>query len=90
MVRIPAVISNDLEAANHLTDGEETKQLRDQDAAADELRPRGVPDLLDERRGWVGGLQQGTGVLEGAQGAVEVALEGGDRSVWYEKKERKQ
>lgn len=85
MVRSLAVVSNKLEAANHLPDREETKQLSDKNAAADDLRRRDISDLVGVRGRGVGGLQQGTGVLDGAQGAVEVALEGGDRPVHAKK-----
>lgn len=82
MVRILAVVANQLEAANYLTNGEETKQLGEQDTATDNLCRRNVSDLVGDR-GWAtGGLEQGTGVLDGAEGAVEVVLEGGDRSIW--------
>lgn len=85
-----AVVTNQLEAADHLADSEEAQQLGEQDAAADELRVRDVPDSAHDGcglgrgagRGAGRGLQQGAGVLEGAQCAVEVALEGGHGSVW--------
>lgn len=78
-----SVVPNQLPAANHLADGEETQHLGEQHAAADDLRPREVPDLLDGRgrgRGAGGGAggrpQQGLGVLDGVDSAVEVALDG--------------
>lgn len=82
MVRSLAVVSNKLEAAKDLANGEETKQLRKQNATTDDLRPRDVPDLVGIRGSAGGrGLEQGAGVLDGAQGAVEVALESGNRPV---------
>lgn len=79
-----AVVSNQLPAANHLTHGEESQHLGDQDAAPDDLGRREVSDLLDGRgRRWGvggaagGGPQQGLGVLDGVQRAVEVALDRG-------------
>lgn len=81
-----AVVTNQLEAADNLSHGEEAKQLGEQDAAANDLRPRDVSDLVDGRTwggcgGGGGGLQQGTGVLDGTQGAVEVVLESGDGTI---------
>lgn len=77
-----SVVPNQLEAANDLAHGEEAEQLGEQNSAADELRPREVPDLVDGRgrsgRGAGGGLQQALGVLDGVEGAVEVRLEGGE------------
>lgn len=76
-----SVVSNQLEAADHLAHGEEAEDLGEQDCAARELRPRDVPDLVHGRgrggRGARGGLQQALGVLDGVEGAVEVRLEGG-------------
>lgn len=78
------MVSNELEAADDLAHGEETEHLGEQDAAADDLRSRNVPGALGDRRrvsgrGLGGGrLQQGAGVFDGAEGAVEVALERGD------------
>lgn len=82
-VRDLAVVSNQLEAAKHLADGEETKELGEQDTAASYLGDRNIADSLGNcRRGsGAGGLQERAGVLDGAQGAVEVALEGGDGAV---------
>lgn len=79
-----AVVSNQLPAADHLADGEESEHLGEQHAAPDDLGPREVSDLLDGRGGrWGvggaagGGPQQGLGVLDGVQRAVEVALDCG-------------
>lgn len=44
-----SVVSNQLEAADHLAHGEETEDLGEQDCAADELHPRQVPDLVHGR-----------------------------------------
>lgn len=85
MVSRLAVVSNQLEAADDLAYGEEAEYLGKQNAAAHDLGGRDVPEAL-EGVGWGGGrggrggsrLQQGAGVLDGAEGAVEVALEGGD------------
>lgn len=78
-----AVVADQLEAADDLAHGEEAEHLGEQDAAADDLRPRDVPDLAHGRvlgglgaRGG-GGLQQALGVLDGVDGAVEVCLDGG-------------
>lgn len=84
-----AMVANELEAADNLANGEETKQLGGQDTAADELCSRDVSDLVGVRgRAGGRGLQQGTGVLDGAEGAVEVVLEGSDRSVYAKKKKQ--
>lgn len=79
-----SVVTNQLPAADDLAHGEESKHLGEQHAAADDLRHREVPDLLDGRgrgRGAGGGAgsgpQQGLGVLDGVDRAVEVALDGG-------------
>lgn len=44
-----SVVSNQLEAADHLAHGEEAEDLGEQDCAAGELRPRDVPDLVHGR-----------------------------------------
>lgn len=79
-----SVVTNQLPAADDLAHGKESQHLGQQHAAADDLRPREVPDLLDGRgrgRGvggaGGGGPQQGLGVLDGVDRAVEVALDGG-------------
>lgn len=79
-----SVVPNQLPAADDLAHGEEPQHLGEQHAAADDLRRREVSDLLDGRgrgRGaggaGGGGPQQGLGVLDGVDRAVEVALDGG-------------
>lgn len=79
-----SVVPNQLPAADDLAHGEESQHLGEQDAAADDLRPREVPYLLDGRGrgrgaggGAGGGAQKGLGVLDGVDSAVEVALDGG-------------
>lgn len=86
VVRSLAVVADELEAADNLANGEETCQLGEKDTAADNLRCRNVSDLVGIRgRAGSRGLQQGTGVLDGAEGAVEVVLEGGNRSMYAKK-----
>lgn len=81
-----AVVADELEAADHLADGEEADALSQQDAAADELGGRDVAGALDEGAGLgggaLGGLQQGAGVLDALDGSLEVGLEGGDGAAY--------
>lgn len=44
-----AVVSDKLEAANHLANGEETQHLSEQDSSADNLCGGDVTDLVDGR-----------------------------------------
>ena len=70
-----AVVTNELEPANHLADGEEAEKLSQQDAASDDLRPRDVAHLLGvERLGE--GLDESGGVLQLLPKVLEVGLEG--------------
>lgn len=64
-----AGVADELEAANHLADGEEAQALSGDDATSDEL---GGADVAD-------GLEEGLGRLEEAAGAdrVEEVLVGG-------------
>lgn len=78
------MVSDQLEAADDLANGEEAEELSSQDAATHDLSGRDVLEALEGARRaaggscGAGGLQQGAGVLDGSEGAVEVALEGGD------------
>lgn len=68
-----AVVADDLEAADHLADGEEAQGLGEDDADRGELRGAEVADGVD------GGLGRGDGaVLDGAEDLLVVGLEGGD------------
>lgn len=68
-----AVVADDLEAADHLTDGEEAQGLGEDDADGGELRGAEVADGVD------GGLGRGDGAgLDGAEDLLVVGLEGGD------------
>lgn len=68
-----AVVADELEATNHLADGEETQALGGNDAASGELGGAEVADLVEEvlRR-----LEDGAG-LDGAPQVLVVGLEGG-------------
>lgn len=44
--RVPAVVPNDLEAADHLTNGKEADALGGKDATGDKLSPADIPGLL--------------------------------------------
>lgn len=77
-----SVIPNQLPAADDLAHGEESQDFGEQHATPDNLGRREAPDLLDGRgRRWGAGggagsgPQQGLGVLDGVQRAVEVALD---------------
>lgn len=84
-----AVVADELEAANHLTDGEEAEALGRDDAASDEGSLVQVAEALEDGGGLLGGrggggrgslgggVEEGAGVLEGLSGVAEVALEGG-------------
>lgn len=81
-----AVVSNQLEASNHLSYGEKAKDLCEQNTTTNNLCGGDVSQSLDGRRrgsGSAGGgrLQQGTGVLQGGEGSVEIVLESGDGTV---------
>lgn len=81
-----AVVADQLEAANDLADGEEAKHLGEQDARANDLGGRDIAGLAEGRGRGIGGaggggLQERAGVLDGAEAAVQVALEGGDGAV---------
>lgn len=74
-----AVVTNDLEAADHLTNGEETKALGSHNTASDQLGRVDVPELLHHGRGLLrslgGGLRESTGVADGVQHVLVIALE---------------
>lgn len=69
-----AVVADELEAANHLSDGEESEALCENDAAGDELSSADVANALD---GGAGGLENATGP-DGLPDVLVVCLEGGD------------
>lgn len=69
-----AAVADELEATNHLADGEETKALGEDDTASSELGSANVADLLEES---LGRAQDGAG-LDGSEQVLVVGLEGGD------------
>jgi len=75
-----AVVTNDLEAADHLTNGEETKTLGSHNTASNQLGRVDVAELLQHGRGLLrslrGGLRESAGVSNGVQHVLVVALEG--------------
>lgn len=83
-----AVVADDLEAANHLADGEETEALGGDHGTGGDgsgVDARGQVGGLRSgsgRRGGAGGrgggAEKAAGVLEGVHGSLEVGLEGGD------------
>lgn len=71
--RCAGPIADNLHPADHLAHGEETKDLRRDNASRGELRTVHVPDACQE----VGRLTRDLrGVLEGAEEGLEVGLEG--------------
>lgn len=75
-----AVVADDLEAANHLADGEETEALGGDDGTGGDgsgVDARGQVGGLSSGSGR-GGAEEAAGVLEGVHGSLEVGLEGGD------------
>lgn len=85
---IVAVVSDDLEAAEHLTDGEETNALGSNDATGDDLGAVDVSEALDYGGGLLGslggglrsGLRKSAGVEHLLVGALPVALESLERA----------
>lgn len=85
-----AVVPDNLEAAEHLADGEEAEALGGDDAAGDERGLVQVAEALGDGRGLLGGGggggrgglrgggEEGAGVLGGVEGVLEIGLEGGD------------
>jgi hypothetical protein len=73
-----AVVADNLEAADHLADGEEAEALGEDDAAGDEL---GGADVADGLEDGLGGLEEAAG-LDGSPGVLVVGLEGGDGAGW--------
>lgn len=70
-----ATVADELEAANHLADGEETEDLGEDDAASDELGSSDAADGLEESAGRDGA------VADGLEEVLVVGLEGGDGAV---------
>ena len=80
--RALAVVANELEAADHLANGEEAEALSQQNTTTNELGGREVAGALYEipglSSGALCGLQKAAGVLDALYGSLEVGLEGGD------------
>jgi hypothetical protein len=80
---VVAVIADELEAANHLADGEETKALGSNDTTSDELGAVHVSDTLNYRGRLLsglggslrGGLRKSAGVERLLVEVLPVALE---------------
>lgn len=72
-----AVVSDNLEAANHLTDGEESDALGSNDTAGNKLSIAEVAGLLEHV---LGRLEEGA-VLEGSPESLVGVLEGGDGTI---------
>lgn len=71
-----AVVPDDLEASNHLADGEEAQGFSEDDAGGGQLGGTEIAQVLD------GGLGRGDGAgLEAAEDGLVVSLEGGDGAV---------
>lgn len=82
-----AVVADDLEAADHLADGEEAEALGSDDGTGGQssgVDARGNVGGLDGSRGGRGGAEEAAGVLDGVQGSLEVGLEGGDGAAFYD------
>ena len=79
-----AVVADDLESANHLSNGEEAEALSEDDSAGEELGTGQIPRLLQNRswlrgrlrRSLLGGLEEGAGVPHLLPYVLEVYLEG--------------
>lgn len=71
-----AVVANELEAAEHLTNGEEAEALSKDDTASSKLRSTDAAKLLEEL---LGRGDQGAGAETVPEGLVE-RLEGGERA----------
>jgi hypothetical protein len=69
-----AVVANELHAANHLADGEETDALGEDDTAGGELGGAEVAGLVEE----VLGGAEDSAVLDGSPEVLVVGLDGGD------------
>lgn len=67
-----AVVADQLEAANHLADGEEAEALSEDDAAGGQLGVADIPGLLDEGLGRL----QDAAVLDRPPQVLVVGLEG--------------
>ena len=70
-------VADELETANDLADGEETKDLGGDDSSAPVLCARCATDLAEHGIG-VHGVDERGGVAEGVQRGLEVALDGLD------------
>lgn len=75
MVSGLATVADELEAANHLADGEETEEFGEDDAASDDLGSTDAADGLEESAG-----RDGAGA-DGLEDVLVVGLEGGDGAV---------
>lgn len=74
-----AVVTNNLEPADHLANGEEAEALGSHDTTSNQLSAVDVSELLQHGRGLLrglgGGLRESTGVSNGVQDVLVVALE---------------
>lgn len=71
-----AVVTDELEAAEHLTNSEEAEALGEDNTASNELGSTNVADLLEEL---LGRREEGAGA-ERAPKRLVVGLESGDRT----------
>jgi hypothetical protein len=77
------VVTDKLEAAEHLANGEEADALSGKDAGGGQLGPADAADLFHGGGGIDGaeGLREGSGLLNGFPQVLVVGLEGADRPV---------
>lgn len=73
------MVADQLEPANHLANGEETKALGEDDTAGGELGGTDVADALEDGSG---GLEEAAG-LDGPPDVLVVALEGGNGAFFF-------
>lgn len=73
-----AVVADELEAADHLADGEEAEALSEEDTSSGDLCPGDVTDVLEGSTG----LGEERAGLDGLHEVLEVGLEGRDGAIW--------
>lgn len=81
VVRSLAVVSNQLESANHLANGEKADAFGKEDTAGGELRVAEAPEVARPGlRGGSEGPHQRRRLLEGVEGGLVVGVESGQGS----------